>query len=258
MKVPDFKVDQVYLDSKQYATESILDYEAIYGQDFVSPGGESVAKELIVKLGLAPGAKVLDVGCGLGGSAFIMARLFDLKVDGIDLSKNMIRMAQDKLCKYELESLVSFQHGDILQLDRVDSYEGIYSRDVFLHIHDKPRLFKLLYDALKSSGKLLFTDYCCGEKPWPKDFSRYVEDRGYCLHTLSQYAELMATADFANISTIDLTDRFISILRDDLDAIAHSDLETEVKQKLGLSWREKLRRAESGYHRWGMFTAIKN
>lgn len=256
--MPDFEVDQTFLDSRQYATGSIQDYEAVYGQDFVSPGGISMAKELIAKLGLKTGAKVLDVGCGLGGSAFLMARSFGLKVDGIDLSKNMIQMAQDKLRKHDLESLVSLQHGDILDLEQEKFYDGIVSRDVFLHIHDKSRLFGLLYGALKSSGKLLFTDYCCGEKPWPEGFSRYVRDRGYCLHTLSEYAELMELAGFKSITSTDLTERFIAILRDDLHTIAHSNLETEVKEKLEQSWRAKLQRAESGCHRWGMFTAIKN
>lgn len=256
--MPDFEVDQTFLDSKQYATESIQDYETVYGQDFVSPGGITMAEELIAKLELKPGAKVLDVGCGLGGSAFLMARSFGLKVDGIDLSQNMIRMAQDKLRNHCLESLVSLQHGDILELEQEKFYDGIVSRDVFLHIHDKSRLFELLYGALKSSGKLLFTDYCCGEKPWPEDFSRYVKQRGYCLHTLSEYAELMELAGFKSIASTDLTDRFIAILHDDLYTIAHANLETKVKEKLTQSWRAKLQRAESGCHRWGMFTARKN
>ena len=254
----DFETDQPFLDSKQYATDSIQDYEAVYGQDFVSPGGEGMASELIAKLGLEPGANVLDAGCGLGGSAFLMARSFGLMVDGIDLSKNMIRMAQDKLRNHDLDSLVSLQHGDILELDREKFYEGIYSRDVFLHIHDKSSLFRVLYRALKSSGKLLFTDYCCGEKPWPEDFSRYVKERGYCLHTLPEYAELMELAGFKSITSTDLTERFIAILYHDIYTIAHSNLEPKVKEKLKQSWRAKLQRAESGCHRWGMFTARKN
>ena len=84
------KVTQDFLDSSQYQTNSILEYERVYGEDFVSPGGKDLAHELIARLGLEAGARVLDVGCGLGGSAFVMARDFGLRVDGIDLSKNML------------------------------------------------------------------------------------------------------------------------------------------------------------------------
>jgi phosphoethanolamine N-methyltransferase len=48
-------------------------------------------------LNLKPGQKVLDVGCGIGGSAFYMARDFDVKVVGIDLSSNMISLAKEYL-----------------------------------------------------------------------------------------------------------------------------------------------------------------
>ena len=88
---------QAFLDSAQYQESSILKYEAVYGEDFVSPGGRRLASELIASMALAPDARVLDVGCGLGGSAFVMAADFDLRVDGIDLSRNMIALAQRKL-----------------------------------------------------------------------------------------------------------------------------------------------------------------
>ena len=39
--------------------------------------------------------KVLDVGCGIGGSAFYMAKHFGCSVYGMDLSKNMIDIANE-------------------------------------------------------------------------------------------------------------------------------------------------------------------
>ena len=80
--------------------------------------------------------KVLDVGCGLGGSAFVMAREFNLNVDGIDLSKNMLALANAKLVERGLEDRVRLEWGDCLELDRPDCYDAIYSRDVFLHMQE--------------------------------------------------------------------------------------------------------------------------
>ncbi|MCP4387274.1 MAG: methyltransferase domain-containing protein, partial [Gammaproteobacteria bacterium] len=178
---------QDFLDSSQYLTESILQYQSIYGEDFVSPGGKAMAVEMIGRLQLAPGARVLDVGCGLGGSAFVMASEFGLQVDGIDLSQNMLEIANTKLRARDLGEQVRLEWGDCLQLDRRDCYDAIYSRDVFLHIHDKTRLFVVLKSALRAGGQLLFTDYCCGPKPWSDDFAAYVDDREYCLHTTEEY-----------------------------------------------------------------------
>ncbi len=104
-------VTQDFLDSSQYQNESIQRYESVYGEDFVSPGGRAVAREMITRMALKPGSRVLDVGCGLGGSAFVMASEFGLRVEGIDLSKNMLALAQQKLEAHGLANEVSLAWG---------------------------------------------------------------------------------------------------------------------------------------------------
>jgi phosphoethanolamine N-methyltransferase len=251
------EVDQEFLDTAQYETSSILQYESVYGEDFVSPGGRAMAIELIGQLGLSADSKVLDVGCGLGGSAFVMAREFNLNVDGIDLSRNMLALAHAKLVKRGLEGRVRLEWGDCLELERPVFYDAIYSRDVFLHIQDKTRLFSVLNNSLRVGGQLLFTDYCCGPKPWAEDFASYVEDRGYCLHTFADYAGLISEAGFEQVVYRDLTDRFIEILESDLGTIASMDIDDACRVELERSWRQKVSRSRAGDHRWGLFTARK-
>lgn len=255
--MPAEAMTQEMLDSSQYAVESIRLYEAVFGEDFVSPGGRDMARELITQMELKPGSRVLDVGCGLGGNAFTMAREFDLLVDGIDLSKNMLAMAAQKLSIYGLADRISLQQGDCLELDRAEHYDAIYSRDVFLHIGDKTRLFSVLNNSLKPGGKLLFSDYCCGEKPWADEFTEYVADRGYSLQTLPEYAQLIAEAGFQQVESVDITNRFVDILLADLTKIDALELPEPVRDKLNQSWLGKLERAKSGDHRWGLFSAIK-
>ena len=250
-------VSQEQLDSTQYAIDSILHYEAIFGEDFVSPGGREMVVELFEGLALAPGSRVLDVGCGLGGSAFVMAREFDLYVDGVDLSKNMLELANAKLSVYGLADRITLEWGDCLALDRPEQYDAIYSRDVFLHIADKARLFSVLKGLLRPGGKLLFTDYCCGEKPWSDDFSAYVKGRGYSLHTLPDYAALISQAGFEQVVYKDLTSRFVGFLRADLNKIPGLALTGSAQVAMAESWKGKLARAESGDHRWGLFHAVK-
>jgi len=251
------EITQESLDSSQYATTSILEYESVYGEDFVSPGGYEMAKELIGAMQLAPGSRVLDVGCGLGGSAFVMARDFGLNVDGIDLSLNMLKIANEKLQDNGLSNMVTLNHGNCLEMECADCYDAIYSRDVFLHIHDKPRLFSVLKSLLRPGGKLLFTDYCCGEKPWEREFSAYVESRDYDLHTLFEYAALVSEAGFKQVVYNDLSSRFAEILRADLIRIGSLDAEESTKHELAKSWQGKLNRSISGDHRWGLITAIR-
>lgn len=251
------EVTQDFLDSSQYQKQSILRYESIYGEDFVSPGGREMALEMIGRLGLAPGARVLDVGCGLGGSAFIMASEFGLQVDGIDLSKNMLELANDKLLTRNLDSQVKLEWGDCLELNRPNRYDAIYSRDVFLHIHDKSRLFSVLKASLRDDGQLLFTDYCCAPRPWSDDFVDYVAERGYCLHTIDEYACLIEQAGFRQVTGEDISERFVDILNADLERVGQLQIEASAREKLEKSWRQKLARSRTGDHRWGLFRAIK-
>ena len=39
--------------------------------------------------------KVLDIGCGTGGSAFYMANRYGVEVLGLDLSQNMLDIANE-------------------------------------------------------------------------------------------------------------------------------------------------------------------
>ena len=55
-----------FLDAEQYTPAAIAAYESIYGRDFVSPGGEAMARELIERLALAADARVLDVEMSMG------------------------------------------------------------------------------------------------------------------------------------------------------------------------------------------------
>ena len=57
-----------------FPRNGIRRYEEIFGRTFVSVGGESTTSEFVAQLNLKPGMKVLDFGCGIGGSAFLMAR----------------------------------------------------------------------------------------------------------------------------------------------------------------------------------------
>ncbi len=250
-------VTQDFLDSSQYQNESIQRYESVYGEDFVSPGGRAVAREMITRMALKPGSRVLDVGCGLGGSAFVMASEFGLRVEGIDLSKNMLALAQQKLEAHGLANEVSLAWGDCLKMDCPECYDGIYSRDVFLHIDDKPRLFAVLHDSLRAGGRLLFTDYCSGNGPWDDDFSTYVRQRGYSLRRVDEYASLIARAGFDEVEAEDISAYFVDILESDIERIESLEIGRKARNGLLRSWRQKLARSQAGHHRWGLFSAKK-
>lgn len=243
------------LDSSQYALEGIRKYEAIYGRHFVSPGGKACARDCIARLALEPGELVLDLGSGLGGSAFLMASEYGARVHGIDLSANMIALAKGKCRDERLEELVSFTHGDCLELTASETYQAVYSRDVILHIEDKLRLFEILHEALVPGGRLLLTDYCRGDGRSSGEFESYVAARGYHLLSIVRYDECLRRAGFVAVQSEDWTARFIDIHHQELARLPAAGLQPDDEAELIQGWQEKIARAERGEQCWGFFTA---
>jgi phosphoethanolamine N-methyltransferase len=234
------------LDATQYQMDAIAKYEAIYGRHFISPGGLDSARACIARLGLRPGMAVLDIGCGLGGSAFCMARESGVRVHGIDLSANMMASAQRRLLEEGLQAQVTLQHGDVLEMEPAPRYDRVYSRDVFLHIHDKPRLLALIRQLLKPGGLLFFTDYCRGEGSPSPEFAAYIAQRQYDLCTVSGYQGLLEQAGYEQVQATDQTGEFIAILRRELARIADGAAHAEIRQ----SWLDKIARASRGEQGW--------
>ena len=249
--------DAVFLDEGQYRPAEIRKYEAIYGRDFVSPGGEVTARKCIAMLELSAGAQVLDAGCGLGGSAYLMAREYAAQVVGIDLSANMIASARRRCAELGLDDQVTFRPADLLALDACNAFDAIYSRDAFLHIADKARLFSNLYRALRPGGRLLITDYCTAEPPRSEAFMRYQRERAYDLRAVSAYVAALESAGFTDIHAEDRTAEFIEIHTGELARLSRTGLDPTEVADLQAGWQAKIERARQGEQRWGLFTAIK-
>jgi phosphoethanolamine N-methyltransferase len=197
---------QKFLDANQYSRKSILRYEKIFGKTYVSTGGEATTAEFCAQMGLEPGMKLLDVGAGIGGSAFYMAKSFGITVDGVDLSSNMVEIARENLAKMseEVQKKVTFRVEDATTMEYPENhYDVVYSRDTILHIADKKSLFQNFFKTLKPGGRVVITDYCrgdlakAGKADYGQDFKDYVADRGYHLLTVEQYGQVSTSKTFS-------------------------------------------------------------
>ena len=111
-------------------------------------------------------AKILDMGCGVGGGAFFLATKFNAKVTGINISKKQLDEARKKAVKLNLTNQINF-----LQLDYLtspfdnDSFDVIWAVESFFHCIDKSRFIKECYRLLKPGGILLIADYFASKLP---------------------------------------------------------------------------------------------
>ncbi|KAE8900750.1 Phosphoethanolamine [Phytophthora fragariae] len=254
---------QKFLDEQQYSNQSITRYERIFGQGYVSTGGQATTTEFVEKLNLKPGERVLDVGCGIGGGDFYMARQYGVSVVGIDLSTNMVHRALETSMQ-DPNADVEFEICDATQKEFPDSsFDVVYSRDTILHIEDKQALFAKFFRWLKPGGRVLISDYCRGEQESSDRFKNYVAGRGYHLLSPSQYGKVLESVGFTSVVAEDRTNQFVEVLKEELArTLAHKDefvsetSETDFKYIVE-GWEAKIVRCGDGDQKWGLFYGKK-
>mmetsp|Transcript_34922 Transcript_34922/g.56071 ORF Transcript_34922/g.56071 Transcript_34922/m.56071 type:complete len:278 (+) Transcript_34922:47-880(+) len=264
-----YRATKEFLDSHQYTQRGILRYEKIFGKGFISTGGLRTTREFVDKyLNLRPGQKVLDVGCGIGGSALYMAKVCGADVLGVDYSDNMLETARQRLREAETATgqkySVRYEMHDVTKSKFPEnSFDVIYSRDCILHIGDKPALFKSFFKWLKPGGTLFITDYCRGPPPGSKAFQEYLKDREYQLVQPHEYTQCVRDAGFVNVVGKDVTDKFVQVLQRELkyaEAIRDEYIVEFTEKDYNYivdGWKAKLVRVDQGDHKWGLFYAKK-
>lgn len=257
---------QKFLDQSQYTATGVKRYEWIFGQTFLSPGGLNIVKELIPKLGLQKGQKVLDIGSGLGGHDFYMAETYGVTIDAVDLSENMMNQAVAYYAERPaIQGLINFRLADISVIDLPEaSYDVIYSRDTFLHIQNKPELFKKFIKWLKPGGRIVFTDYAKGSaESFTKEFQEYVRQRNYELFSRADYEALLTKVGFKDVQVTEIKEKFIETLQGELKKLYEGKEDFLSKftladfQAIQEGWLAKIKRATDNCQTWVLAIGYK-
>jgi cyclopropane-fatty-acyl-phospholipid synthase len=108
------------------------------------------------KLGLRPGMRLLDVGCGWGGMVQHAAREYGVQVLGVTLSREQATWAQQAVKAAGLDHLAEVRHLDYRDVEETD-FDAVSSIGLTEHIgvRNYPAYFAFLRDKLVPGGRLL-------------------------------------------------------------------------------------------------------
>jgi cyclopropane-fatty-acyl-phospholipid synthase len=108
------------------------------------------------KLGLKPGMRLLDVGCGWGGMVMHAAREHGVKGLGVTLSAEQASWAQRAIKEAGLSDLAEVRHMDYRDVAEAD-FDAVSSIGLTEHIGkaELPGYFAFLYGKLRPQGRLL-------------------------------------------------------------------------------------------------------
>lgn len=122
-------------------------------------GGAEATRALLDQLPLTPGAKLLDLGCGLGGTARQAAAAFGAEVEGVDMTPAYIGAAQRLTELVGLGDKIRFHIGDALNPPVApESVDVVTLLHVGMNIPDKSALFAAAASRLRPGGTFAVYD----------------------------------------------------------------------------------------------------
>jgi len=120
----------IEMTSSQQSTIEINPNQALWEKgDFtrIAASMRESGQALVAGLGIAPGLKVLDLGCGDGTTALPAARL-GAEILGVDIARNLVEAGNRRAAEQRLANL-RFQHGDASDLGDIpgESFDLVVS-----------------------------------------------------------------------------------------------------------------------------------
>ncbi len=123
------------------------------GIKVLHPGGYKSTAKLISMGDLNGNSHVLDLACGTGTSAFFISDRYGCKVTGIDISKDLIAVANEDLEKRDDKGNLRFQVADALEIPFPDNtFDAVISQAFFILIDEKERALEEILRVLKPGG----------------------------------------------------------------------------------------------------------
>jgi ubiquinone/menaquinone biosynthesis C-methylase UbiE len=156
-----------------------LNPEILGSLDHLHSGGLAITREQAKRIGLTEDSRVLDVGCGIGGPARYLAHSYGCRVDGIDLTPELIETGRVLTKRCNLTDRVMLRRGNALDLPYSDqTFDLVWCQNVAMNIADKAGFLAGVYRVLKPGGLFTSTEYSGGPGgdiifpvPWAYDAS---------------------------------------------------------------------------------------
>ena len=103
--------------------------------------------------------KVLDAGCGVGGSSIFIATNKGSHVTGISISERQVQQASNNAKRKNITELVRFQQMDYCQTNFPDaSFDVVWGCESICYADSKEKFIKEAYRLLKPGGRLVVAD----------------------------------------------------------------------------------------------------
>ena len=194
--------------ASEYHDAMVALLEWIWGRDYMAPGGEGNVDKMVRGLDLG-GKRVLDIGCGIGGPAFALARKYGAHVTGIDLEPQLVARATRRAAELGLSGQTEFRTVTLGPLPFADrSFDLVFTSGALTQTGDKAGIAAECLRVLEPGGFLTCYDWLKSEAPISDDMRYFFKMEGltYNLITLAELGRHLEAAGFADVVLEDASD----------------------------------------------------
>lgn len=253
--------------TQEYDDKLVTLLEALWGDGYLSPGGDAETAMVVDGLDLS-GRRVLDIGCGTGGCAFLLASMGPASVIGIDVEAGVVDKANAAAAERGVDGTVRFVAVAPGPLPFPDgTFDVVFSKDSIVHIDDKHALAAEIARVLAPGGVFVCSDWMKGDdEPKSAALLAYeaLEGLGFGLASPDVYFAALRAAGFHHIRYTDRTAWLAAKTRAELDEL-DGPLRPSLTASVGAEfleheldvWRALCVVTESGELGAGHFRAVK-
>ena len=139
-----------------------LDEDMQYSCAYFERGDETLdeaqlakKRHIAAKLRLSPGQRVLDIGCGWGGMAIYLAKVAEVEVTGVTLSRQQLQLARERAETAGVADRVRFELRDYRDIR--ERYDRVVSIGMAEHVGAPhlPTYFRTVHERLAPGGVAL-------------------------------------------------------------------------------------------------------
>ena len=130
---------------------------------------EHLAQLANIKTGL----RILDIGCGFGGSSLYLTKKYGASTTGITISPVQVQMAKEAAAKTNLDA--SFLLMDAEDMQFAQPFDLLWSVESISHYHDPRTFFASAVKFLKPGGCFALTDWFRKGDISPADKKKFIE-----------------------------------------------------------------------------------
>ncbi len=179
---------------------TVEDAIELSGIETLHPGGLALTRRTAEVAGLATGQHVLDVSSGRGTQAIFYAREFAIRVTGLDLSEEMVRVARARAASAGLSETVRFERGDSQRLPFPDAtFDAVVNECAVGIPDDSQAVLDEMARVVRPGGAVVIHE-STWRAPLPESEKRELSERyGTTPLEANEWMEMLARAGVCDV-----------------------------------------------------------